>query len=881
MNQVQSKWLRAGCVLASAMLASSASGQLVQFGRREELEPFVQRTPSCWYHSATVVNSNISVQAVVHLDGLEISTPPEAELTNPLGYARAIADFAGETNFPVVGTCAGTDYFPCFLIGFAGSTREANPSSSTVAFGSLGSLDVTASVPRSSPGAFELSAGDIAIISGTAALPLAAPLFGGIAITGAGDAPKSFCASTTPPSWVDVLPDIAVAGRAQVNSSGITLDTNGTLLNAAGLWRYSAYNDHPATSFHYVGWLLGNGYADGRFHTDLAGTATSGDFVELTIILTKDVGSDRSSGGSGGGSCPNGEVFSTATDAAAFATGNFIRIGVASPTVGVSGSYRFSNSTALSTETNTLQSGWLVSDTTDATNCPSVVRTLVYRIPLAAGHFEMDLSTLSIGMLGHDPDRDANNTSHGLIEPITCDDLVKLVDLVTNSQYSPNFDMDADGDLDSNDITLLTQLIAQTRVVLSGPPSSPTSLDPLGDDNDWYSVTPANSGVTWYSFTSPDFAPPANTNFNSRAFLDFDTEGSTVSNTALALFDSAGNLVASDTLDGTGSLAQLTFGFSAGRASPGGDALAYNGRDGAALTASATYYLAVVVEPGSSSVGFGTPWGIQLQRSCDSPSGSVTLRYRNGWIAVPSLPSPRTDLGKVYSANSPKATGDLAITSTPTVKRFQWVHFRSVLPTNASDYYLDIHTLGSSLPDLGRGANDTEMAIFNKQGDKIAENDDYDNGSTTIRQSVLSWGLTSSARSYGSGAATGVAGGNGDVLPAGDYYVAVGQHDLTFDQDFAVTGANTNDGTVKLTVVTNIVNPACNDADVASLGGSPVPDGILTTDDLIYFLAQFFANNVSVADLVGLGGAPSLPDSAITADDLVYFLAVFFAACGS
>ncbi len=491
----------------------------------------------------------------------------------------------------------------------------------------------------------------------------------------------------------------------------------------------------------------------------------------------------------------------------------------------------------------------------------------------------MSIASQTVGMLGHDPARDTANTAHDYINPFTCDDLATLVGLVNTSAYSPVFDMNADGVLNATDINRLTQLVqVSTPATYAGPPEG-VNIDPLGDDNQWQPpLTSVGSGVAWYAFTAPDVSVA------NRAFLDFDTEGSTVSNTALAVFDSAGNLVASDTSDGTGNLAQLTFGFSAGRPGPGGDALAYNGRDGGSstLTTGLTYYVAVVVEPDSSTATFGHPWGVRIPGVCTTqPSGIVSLRYRNGWWPVPSAPTPRTDLGKVHSASgySPKATGDLDITSTPTVVRYRWVHFRSVLPTNASDYYLDIHTIGSNLPDLGRGAHDTEMAIFNKSGDKIAENDDYTDGSTTIRQSVLSWGQTSSARSYGSGAATGISGGNGAVLPAGDYYVAIGQRDLSFDQDFAVTGINTNNGTVKLTVVTNIVNPACNDADVAGLGGSPGPDGILTVDDIVYFNAQFFASNLDVADLVGLGGAPSPPDGQITADDLVYFLAVFFSAC--
>lgn len=70
----------------------------------------------------------------------------------------------------------------------------------------------------------------------------------------------------------------------------------------------------------------------------------------------------------------------------------------------------------------------------------------------------------------------------------------------------------------------------------------------------------------------------------------------------------------------------------------------------------------------------------------------------------------------------------------------------------------------------------------------------------------------------------------------------------------------------------------CGIADVAGLGGNPGSDGVLTPDDIVYYLAQFFANNLAVADLVGLGGSGG-PDGAITPDDLVAFLAAFFTSC--
>ncbi len=73
----------------------------------------------------------------------------------------------------------------------------------------------------------------------------------------------------------------------------------------------------------------------------------------------------------------------------------------------------------------------------------------------------------------------------------------------------------------------------------------------------------------------------------------------------------------------------------------------------------------------------------------------------------------------------------------------------------------------------------------------------------------------------------------------------------------------------------------CLIADIASLGGALGPDGVLTADDLVAFLAAFlaafFAGDLAIADIATLGGGKG-PDGAITPDDLVLFLNEFFSA---
>ena len=67
-------------------------------------------------------------------------------------------------------------------------------------------------------------------------------------------------------------------------------------------------------------------------------------------------------------------------------------------------------------------------------------------------------------------------------------------------------------------------------------------------------------------------------------------------------------------------------------------------------------------------------------------------------------------------------------------------------------------------------------------------------------------------------------------------------------------------------------------ADVAGLGGTLGADGMLTVDDIVAFLSQFFANNLGVADIAQLGGTQG-PDGQISVDDLVLFLSLFFSGC--
>ena len=107
-----------------------------------------------------------------------------------------------------------------------------------------------------------------------------------------------------------------------------------------------------------------------------------------------------------------------------------------------------------------------------------------------------------------------------------------------------------------------------------------------------------------------------------------------------------------------------------------------------------------------------------------------------------------------------------------------------------------------------------------------------------------------------------------------------GSHPVAFnDHSTGWQGAVQQGGFPGIIVNSTPSGPArCNAADVAGLGGTPGHDGQNTVDDLVYFLSQFFAQNLAVADIAGLGGSAG-PDGQITPDDLVAFLGAFFSPC--
>jgi uncharacterized membrane protein len=74
-----------------------------------------------------------------------------------------------------------------------------------------------------------------------------------------------------------------------------------------------------------------------------------------------------------------------------------------------------------------------------------------------------------------------------------------------------------------------------------------------------------------------------------------------------------------------------------------------------------------------------------------------------------------------------------------------------------------------------------------------------------------------------------------------------------------------------------VISPACP-ADLDDGSDTGTPDGGVTIDDLVYYLARF-ASGATEADLDDDGNDPANPDGGVTIDDLLFFLSHFEGGC--
>jgi hypothetical protein len=170
--------------------------------------------------------------------------------------------------------------------------------------------------------------------------------------------------------------------------------------------------------------------------------------------------------------------------------------------------------------------------------------------------------------------------------------------------------------------------------------------------------------------------------------------------------------------------------------------------------------------------------------SVDARWDSITFEYRED-------PSALHDFGTI------NASGTYSVTRALGAREILW--YTLVLPvdvTSASGLSLEINTLGSSLSTR----NDTEIALYDAFGNKIAENDDIDFGGGNLLSRLV----------FG-------AGGSSD-LTAGVYFIGAGGFNTTWSNVFA-SSTSSYTGDLVLNIVTNVPEPASMAALGAGLAG--------------------------------------------------------------
>jgi hypothetical protein len=322
-------------------------------------------------------------------------------------------------------------------------------------------------------------------------------------------------------------------------------------------------------------------------------------------------------------------------------------------------------------------------------------------------------------------------------------------------------------------------------------PPTATELGTLADGLTSSAGDVAAAGVNWLTFT---LAAPVDR--AAGQYLDIDTQGSLLSNedSEIGLYDSGGNLIATDDDGGPDFFSQLTFGVDSPARPAIGNGLAYNGRNGAVLPAG-RYYLAYAA---FNTTFNATLWNVT---SASTATGPVTVNIAKGNVPAGGLPASFTEMGTL-SGPAGGAVGSTTITATANIDAaggVKWFQFNLDSPIDrANREYVDIDTEGSVI-------GDTVMALFRDDGTGTLVGTDNDSGSALLSQ--LSYGRGTRDAFLDSNLYDGR---NGATLAAGTYYVAVAEAPASFGTNFIVWlngGLNTGDVTlsVRRGIMSNIV----------------------------------------------------------------------------
>ncbi|CAG1010077.1 hypothetical protein PHYC_03792 [Phycisphaerales bacterium] len=287
----------------------------------------------------------------------------------------------------------------------------------------------------------------------------------------------------------------------------------------------------------------------------------------------------------------------------------------------------------------------------------------------------------------------------------------------------------------------------------------------------------AGGQVDWYQFTLASAVQ-----MSDLSFLNADTVGAGF-DTELAVYDAAGNLMATDDDDAVGLQSALSFG-SGDATFPGTGGAVANGRDG--NLPAGTYYVAVV----GYNTTFGTTgWTITTGGTA---TGSYTLNLGLGTASAIGDPSGTIDLGTLVQPQTINRSDPLAASTVQV--------YKMVVPSvsNAIPNFLDIDTEGTVLAPT----NATRLSIYNATGAYMGLTDATD-GTGSLSQ--LSFGQTSPTRpAPGNGVAYN--GRDGAIRP-GTYYIAAagpGTAPSTTSTTSGLLGsytsASANSGTLNLNV---------------------------------------------------------------------------------
>ncbi|HYE61048.1 MAG TPA: hypothetical protein VD997_03545 [Phycisphaerales bacterium] len=248
--------------------------------------------------------------------------------------------------------------------------------------------------------------------------------------------------------------------------------------------------------------------------------------------------------------------------------------------------------------------------------------------------------------------------------------------------------------------------------IIGDIPATQPACNPvtLGADNTFASVAVnATAAPVWRCVTLTSDATDANLKY-----LDIDTEGSTI-NTAIAIFDSEGNVIAQNDDSGSGTNAQLSFGM--GRRAAVGDGEQYDGRhwndNGATPVlglAAGTYWIAVVpsdtASPAAFSAGFtAIPGG--------TATGAATLRVRTNastGALEPSVAPLATRITTPLGDDPLVAPGGESAAFALNGPAVRWFDFRTCVDATAAE------------PVLVQGTGDWpfSLSVFDSSGNQIS-----------------------------------------------------------------------------------------------------------------------------------------------------------------